>query len=74
MSLPEPTATHRQSFATHPRPTSQEDNAYRRSVVLQAVDRARMGGASPVTTTEVRQGGWEAHGHLRDLPHGEAHG
>ena len=56
-TLPEPTATYRQSFATHPRPTPEQDDAYRRSCVLASVDRARMAGGSPVTAPEVTEEG-----------------
>lgn len=54
-TLPEKTATYRQSFATHPRPTAEEDDLYRSSCVAQAVDRARMAGGSPVTAPEVTE-------------------
>jgi hypothetical protein len=52
-TLPEPTALYRRGWATHPRTTVAEDNAYRRSCVYQAVDAARMQGAAPVTPPDV---------------------
>ena len=54
-TLPEPTATYRRSWATHPRPTPAEDDAYRRSCVAQAVDASRMAGGAPVTPPEVTE-------------------
>ena len=54
-TLPEPTATFTRSWATYPRPTPDETNLYRSSVVYQAVDASRMAGASPVTAPEVTE-------------------
>ena len=56
-TLPEPAATFRRSWATHPRPTPAEDEAYRRSCVSQAVDAARAQGSAPVTAPEVTEEG-----------------
>ena len=56
-TLPPPSDTYRRSWATHPRPTPAEDDAYRRSCVNQAVDASRMAGRSPVTAPEVTEEG-----------------
>jgi hypothetical protein len=54
-TLPEPTATYRRSWATHPRPSADEDRAYRQSCVSQALDAARAQGLAPVTEPVVSE-------------------
>ncbi len=56
-TLPEPTATYRRSWATHPRPTPDEDRAYSQSCVSQALDAARAQGVAPVTEPVVSEAG-----------------